>query len=257
MTSLALAALLSSFAYASASASASALAFAVAPLGGDWLQPLADEKGDLGYLSVPLGATEKRPIVVALHGALDQPGMSCAEWRGMFGPYPFIVCPAGTRLNKTQYVWGDPRVLRATIDRAVAAAEARYPGRIEHEGAVWASFSQSGMLSAQALAAPGMKFRYAVLLEGVPKDLRPLPGAFVHAGISRALFANQQAGWSGQHEAAARTVAAVGGGGIETRHVLIGDGSWGHFLRGETFPLMRDALPWLTAGDAVWKAEGR
>ena len=210
--------------------------------------PLADASGDLGYVTIPLGATEKRPLVVALHGALDQPGMACAKWRGMFGPRPFIVCPAGTKLSKTAYVWGDPRLMRQTIDRAVAAAEARFPGRIEHEGAVWASFSQSGMLSASALASPGMKFRYAVLFEGVPKDLHPLRSAFQHAGIERVLVANQQAGWSPQHEAAARAL----GPGIETRHVLIGDGSWGHFLRGETMPRMYDELPWLTAGDPLW-----
>ncbi|WP_394839435.1 hypothetical protein LVJ94_21345 [Pendulispora rubella] len=223
---------------------------AMPPLGGEWLEELSDEKGKAGFAAIPLGSTGKRPLVVALHAAMDHPGMACAEWRGMFGPEAFIVCPYGEKVNAKAYAWGDPKRLRASIERVLAAAEARYPQRIDRSGAVWASYSQSGMLSAHALALPGMGFRYAALFEGVPRDLAPLRAAFQHAGIRRALFASQQRGWTWKHRAAAEALAPA----IEAKHILVGDGTWGHFIRGETIERMRQALPWLTAGDPVWAA---
>jgi len=224
----------------------------LSPLAGEWLEPLADAQGEAGFVALPVGTTSKRPLVVALHGALDQPRMACSEWRALFGPEPFVVCPPGEKLNAAQYVWGDPKRLRASIERAVKAAETKYPQRIERDGAVWASYSQSGMLSASALEAPGMGFRYAVLFEGVPHDLHTLRSAFQHAGVRRALFANQQGGWSHAHDAAARLL----GPDIEAKHVVIGDGSLGHFIRRETFDGLRAALPWLVAGDPVWEVTG-
>ncbi|WP_394827895.1 hypothetical protein [Pendulispora albinea] len=221
---------------------------ALPPLAGVWREPLSDARGDVGFVAVPIGTTTKRPLVVALHAALDHPSMTCSEWRAMFGPEPFIVCPYGERLNATSYVWGDPAKLRASIDRAVAAAEARFPQRIERAGAVWASYSQSGILSADALAKPGMEFRYALLFEGVPRDLRPLRSAFVRAGIRRVLIVNQQGGWSRAHLAAAKSLAPA----IEAKHLVFGDGSFGHFMRGDTFERMHQELPWLVAGDPVW-----
>ncbi len=217
------------------------------PLAGEWLEPLADGGGDAAFVAVPIGTTAKRPLVVALHAALDHPRMACLEWRAMFGPEPFIVCPHGEKLGSV-YAWGDPKKLRASIERAVAAAEYKFPKRIDRAGAVWASYSQSGMLAAHALASPGMGFRYAVFFEGVPHDDRALPKVLQGVGVRRALFVNQQGGWSYRHAAAAKSL----GPRIEAKHVLIGDGSMGHFIRGETLERMHEELPWLIAGDADW-----
>src|SRR5262249_55456731 len=46
-------------------------------------------------VSVPLGATEARPLLIALHGNFDRPEWQCGTWRGITHGYPFIVCPRG------------------------------------------------------------------------------------------------------------------------------------------------------------------
>jgi hypothetical protein len=186
-------------------------------------------------------------VVVALHGALDDPARSCSEWRAVFGPEPFIVCPHGFPAGQGVYVWGDPRSVREAIDRAVDAAVQTYPGRLDTSAVAWASYSQGGMLSAATLALPGhVSFKYAVLFEGVPKSEAGLRASFERVGIARALFVNQQASWSAAHAAAARAVGPT----ITARHVFIGPS--GHFFRGETLERLRAEVPWLTEGDAAW-----
>src|SRR5512143_1203126 len=66
-----------------------------APLGGPWQIDVEDNGRKLGAISIPLGAREPRPIVVALHGAADKPGWACGEWRAIVDAYPFVVCPRG------------------------------------------------------------------------------------------------------------------------------------------------------------------
>src|SRR5688572_26691746 len=37
----------------------------------------------LGFVAVPLGAREPRPIVIALHGGSEKPDVACARWPGV------------------------------------------------------------------------------------------------------------------------------------------------------------------------------
>ena len=58
---------------------------------------LRDGQERLGFVAVPLGAREPRPLMVALHGGSETPNKStvCPAWREITAGYPFVVCPRG------------------------------------------------------------------------------------------------------------------------------------------------------------------
>src|SRR5688500_9215499 len=56
---------------------------------------LCDGEEKLGVVSVPLGAHEPRPVVIALHGGSERPERACPEWRIATDAHPFVVCPRG------------------------------------------------------------------------------------------------------------------------------------------------------------------
>src|SRR5262245_45833853 len=56
---------------------------------------LRDGKEKLGFASIPIGAREPRPIMIALHGGSERPERACSAWRGITEAYPFVVCPRG------------------------------------------------------------------------------------------------------------------------------------------------------------------
>ncbi|MBK6695328.1 MAG: hypothetical protein IPG50_24420 [Myxococcales bacterium] len=155
---------------------------------------------------MPIGSRTKRPIVIALHGAAGDPRGMCLAGRWLFGTWPFVLCPQGERLGDRTFYWGDPKKMRAAIDRIVLLAEAKYPGRIDPESIVWLSHSQAGILGAQTLAVPGIQIRRAVFFEGLPEDAASLRTALERAGTERALFITQHPGGLRRYEAAAAAV---------------------------------------------------
>jgi hypothetical protein len=68
------------------------------PDAGVGLAPLAAESWLVtlpggARASVPLGAQEPRPLLVALPGAVDRPEWECGSWRGISRARPFVLCP--------------------------------------------------------------------------------------------------------------------------------------------------------------------
>ncbi|HEY4106246.1 MAG TPA: hypothetical protein VGM44_20240, partial [Polyangiaceae bacterium] len=92
------------------------------PLRADaWLTELDVEGFGKAALAVPLGATEPRPIVIALHGAADRPEWACGAWRSIAGPQPFVLCPRG--VERADFAAPDLRYTFGTT--AVTASELR------------------------------------------------------------------------------------------------------------------------------------
>src|SRR5262245_9947598 len=46
-------------------------------------------------VSLPLGSTGKRPVVIAAHGNYDRPEWQCEVWRGIVRNRGFVLCPRG------------------------------------------------------------------------------------------------------------------------------------------------------------------
>src|SRR5689334_2604590 len=47
-------------------------------------------------VSLPLGARDKRPVVIATHGNYDRPEWQCEVWREIVGDAAFVLCPRGS-----------------------------------------------------------------------------------------------------------------------------------------------------------------
>jgi hypothetical protein len=93
------------------------------PLAGhSWLEDVEAEapSGSPGKLSVPLGATSKRPSMLGLHGAGDRAEWSCGEWRGVTDAFSFVFCPHG---NASHIYWDSPQATRAQIAQAESYLE--------------------------------------------------------------------------------------------------------------------------------------
>lgn len=222
---------------------------ALPPTEGPWLQKLYDAQGVLvADVSPPLGATDPRPVVVALHGGGDAPEFACGEWRGTFGPWPFILCPYGVKVAKSLYGWGAGSQARAAAERALVAFAARYPDHADLRDPVLTGFSRGAMVAPSALAAGGRIFPAAILVEGHTSDFARSARAAAKGGLSRLLFVDSQGGNAARARADVAVMDRVGG--VHSRSVYVGSLGHGFFpktaegVRSGLAELLRDLPGW-------------
>jgi predicted esterase len=248
-------ALASASASASASALAPAFAPALAPVGGDWIEKIALPDGGLAYVTPPTGATTRRPVIVAVHGAVDDPGLMCGAWRLVADVYPFVVCPAGTPIGADapdrKYVWGSSAQIEKRVLEAVAAVVAKYPQHVDPEGPiVYAGFSQGATMAAPFLIRHAKRFPRAVFTEGGHHSFESaaLAAAYAKAGGERVLFTCSQGGCAGAFE---QSRAALERAGVGARVVF--SGAFGHSMPPPVRESVHAALPWVIEGLAGWE----
>jgi predicted esterase len=237
-------------------ASASASAPALAPVAGDWIEKLALPDGGLAYVTPATGATSKRPVIVAIHGAVDDPGLMCGAWRLIADVYPFVVCPAGTPIGADRpdrkYVWtGTPQIEKRALE-AVAALAAKYPEHVDRDAPVlYAAFSQGATMAAPFLVRHGKQFPRAVLTEGGHHAFEPagLAAAYAKAGGDRVLFTcSQGGGCAGYFEASRASLASAH---VDAR--VLFSGAHGHSMPPPVRESIHVALPWVVAGLGGWE----
>lgn len=213
------------------------------PISGEWI---VDVGGDV--VSPPVGATEPRPVVIAVHGAGDRPDWACSEWRAIFGPRPFVVCPRGAPTGGGGFVWHSADALEKAIARATSQVEAKYAPYLAAGPRVYAGFSQGAILGASIVERAPETYPYAVFLEGLGDVAAThFARSFATRGGRRILLACSQAGCEAPRNAAKRTLER---GGIEARVVYAGN--IGHTVNGDVIAAMREALPWLLEGAKGW-----
>lgn len=208
-------------------------------LDGDWLQPI-----EFGMMAIPVGAREKRPLVVAAHGAASRPDWMCSAVRASVGPRPFVVCPHSVTPLTREASWSNPISLRSAIERAVNEVVMRFGPYVDLDDALYVGHSQGAMLAPAALALPGRAFRHALFFEGLPRDAPAARGQLIEARVERLLLVSGQSGWRQGH---ARFARSFDGTSIAARHV---HADVGHFWNGEVHALVRRELDWL-AGDPL------
>jgi predicted esterase len=216
------------------------------PLTGEWIEPVAD----LGMVSPPTGATEPRPVVVAIHGLGDRPEWECGAWRAVFGPRPFIVCPHGEAWT-VNYRWRSSDHVRAAIDELLDASQARFGAYMDREHAVYAGFSQGAILGARVVRGDPQRFPYVILQEGFPDDLGSpgYAGAYKRGGVRRVLLGCSQGGCVGKR-APIRDVFVRAGVDSRVNYA----GNQGHTINEAVFASLRRDLPWLLADDPKWSS---
>jgi hypothetical protein len=227
---------------------------ALPPLAAEWMERIDLANGGVVYVAPPVGSTEPRPIVVAVHGAMDDPGLICSAWRLITDVYPFVVCPGGTPVRRSTYVWPSSDAIEKTVDVAVAAVRAKYGARVHDGPAIYAAFSQGANMAGPVLgrrAAPGRAtFARAVLSEGGYRafETRAAARAFGAAGGERVLFTCSQPGCSGWFEGS-RAALASDGTNVRVAYA----GPYGHSMPPPVRESINAALPWVVDGLPGWE----
>jgi predicted esterase len=150
-------------------------------------------------VSVPLGATTPRPVIVAAHGAGDRPDWQCRFWRAIVGDRAFVVCPRGFPLDprapadETGYFYTTHHQLGREVTEVLRALAARFGAHADLTSPVYAGFSQGAIMGALLLPEHPARFARAVLIEGgvggYQEWNRLVARSFKEHGGERVLFA--------------------------------------------------------------------
>jgi predicted esterase len=225
----------------------------LAPLGSaEWMESLDLGDGKRASLTVPLGATEPRPIWIAAHGAGDRPEWACGGWRLATDTYPFIVCPRGRPLGANAFVWGSPKDIVQATRAAVEIVRARFGAYVAEGPLVYAGFSQGANLASAAILDPSMPAIDRVIFaeggygttadRGVARRLRD-------HGITRAWLVCGQVDC---RTSAAEATQVLARAGIDVS--TGGDVRSGHNLNMAMQKAIARDLGWLVRDDPRWDA---
>ncbi|WP_394830448.1 alpha/beta hydrolase [Pendulispora rubella] len=136
------------------------------PLRANWLETLDLGNGDQAVVSVPMGATEPRPLMLAMHGAGDRHDWACGGWRLGNDAYPFIVCPRGTPMGGNVYAWSSAEQIERLGLQAIEEVRRRYGSYVATTPVTYAGFSQGATAAAPFLVRRASEFPTILLAEG-------------------------------------------------------------------------------------------
>ena len=204
-------------------------------------------------VSVPIGATGPRPIVLALHGNFDRPEWQCEVWRGITHARAFVVCPRGIprpdappSLNRWTY--GKGSAVRAEVEAALTAVRTRFEGYAASDPLLYTGFSLGAIHGVGIVASDGRRYPRAVLVEGGHDGFTPARAkAYAAAGGKRILFACGQRACKTDAAQARKNLQREG---VETE--LVYGGEVGHTYDGPVASEIANAWAWLIADDPRW-----
>lgn len=212
---------------------------------------LLDGKDKLGFVSVPLGATGPRPIMVAIHGGSEKPERACAAWRAVTEAYPFVVCPRGFGGVESALGWRTTADTTERIVRAVnATRDAFRPWIKETESIVLAGFSMGGSQVALLARTDPKRYRRIAVGDSAhdPQPALTFARKWVEGGGQRAIFLCTTSGCEPAFRAAARNVAKE-----KAPARLVIAPTQVHGLSEQVAQSMRRDWPWLVDGAEGWE----
>lgn len=183
---------------AAADATAPRLAEEPAPLTGAPIERIELGGGEEAFVALPVGARERRPVFVGVHGAGDRADWSCTEWQQATAGYALVVCPRSRHVHPQDpgaYVWSSAEQIASAADHAVAAVRERYAPWTLDAPLVYAGWSQGATLAADVVRTrPGVYDR-AILVEVGHTALDPdaVASGLRVGGIARAIVACESA----------------------------------------------------------------
>lgn len=207
-------------------------------------------------VSLPRGARDKRPVVLATHGNYDRPEWQCAIWRGIVGDGVFILCPRGTArpdspsADDIRFTYASNQALEREIDAGMAALRARFPEHVDAEHPLYTGFSLGAIMGVSIAARHPGRYLRMVLVEGGHDKWTPEAAkAFATGGEARVLFVCSQPWCANDARAAAGKLTRAGA----ATQVVRGP-SVGHRYDGPIAEAAKGALPWVLTGDARWES---
>jgi hypothetical protein len=215
-----------------------------------WLERFTLADGHAAFVSVPLGATEPRPVMVGMHGAGDRPEWACGGYRAATDAFPFIICPRGVPEGPSseKYVTPPAAWIEQDVIGALEALRARFGPYVAEGPLLYAGFSLGASRGAKVVADHAATFPIALLIEGAYSELTPgLCRQFAAGGGRRVMLGCGQAGCKARFAVAERALQSAG---IEVRILDAQTGR--HNLDGAMMHALHDAWPWLVAEDSRW-----
>src|SRR5260221_2021759 len=137
-------------------------------------------------VSVPLGATSRRPVVVATHGLWDFPEGLCDNWRWIVGDRAWVLCPRGDAMPDQTFRYRSGPALAKEIEAGLSALARRYPRYVDDGPGLYTGFSLGAILRADLIGHHPAPFPRPGLTEGGADQLSPsrVP-PFAHRGAYR------------------------------------------------------------------------
>ncbi len=133
-------------------------------------------------VSVPLGATQARPILIVLHGAGESAERQCKIWRGISDARPFVLCPELGAKRSDQEV-------ETALRGALRELKTKFGEYVAGGSVVLVGFGSSAE-HAMAIARqePAFFARLALIDGGHQSWSATAAGAFAQRGGQRVLF---------------------------------------------------------------------
>jgi predicted esterase len=207
-------------------------------------------------VSLPLGASEPRPVVLATHGNYDTPEWQCEIWRQIVANDAFVLCPRGIPRSDSpsrsdlRYEYASRGALEKEIDAAFEALRARYSGFVDDGPRIFTGFSLGAIMGASIILRNPAKYPRAVLIEGGNRVWNvPTARAFAQKGGQGILFACGQWDCVNRSRAAGRALQQAG----VVWQVLFAKGE-GHTYGGRVAEQIHDTFAWLVQGDPRFRA---
>jgi len=226
----------------------------LAPLAADSeLIPLEVEGFRDAVVSLPIGATTPRPVVIALHGNYDRPEWQCEVWRSLVGSKAFVACPRGipradAPKSEDRWTYGATAKTEAECLAVLDALKQKYPEHASIERVVFSGFSLGAIQGRTIVSKHAARFRRVVLTEGGYEAWSlGLAKKWASGGVERVLFACGQTACTFGARAAARVAER---GGITVR--VASGGNVGHTYDGKVAAAIADEWAWLVAAEPMW-----
>jgi hypothetical protein len=229
----------------------------VAPLSAS--APIIDlpvEGFSSAVVSLPLGATGARPVLIASHGNYDRPEWQCQVWRDIVGADAFILCPRGVArrdspsADDVRFTYESNARLEQEIGAGLRALGERFPAHVDRGAALYTGFSLGAIMGVSIASRRPALFPRLVLIEGGhDKWTVATAKAFADGGGQRVLFVCAQAGCGAAASSAAQRLTRAG---VLARVVRGKDA--GHRYDGPVADETKGALSWALEGDVRWRA---
>jgi pimeloyl-ACP methyl ester carboxylesterase len=219
------------------------------------LMELRDDDGErLGFVSVPLGSHEPRPIVVAQHGGSDRPERACPAWRVAAGGFPFVVCPRGWGGDEARLGWRSVADSNDRIARAIATVKKIFGAWVKDTSSVvLAGFSMGAIEVARLAESDPKTYRRIIIGDSAhdPRSALTFSRRWASAEGERALFLCTTSGCEPSMRAAAKRVA---GQKTAASARLVVAPTQKHLLSDHAARSMRRDWRWLVDGAEGWDA---
>jgi hypothetical protein len=200
-------------------------------------------------VSLPIGATGRRPVMVAAHGAYDRPEWMCEDMRNLVGNRGFVLCPQGIPAplrnpkDETRYLHGAE--LAEEIDAAVIQLRGVYAHWVDTGPMLYSGFSLGASRGASIVMPDPARFPRALLIEGGQSGWNERN--FAEKGGQRVLFA---CGLPGCVGSSVPVVERFVRAGVPSK-VAYGAGG-GHGRGGVVADAIHADWSWFVEGDARW-----